>query len=480
MPGLDALVVGAGPNGLAAAVVLARAGLSVTVVERGATIGGGARTAETTLPGFRHDLGSAVHPMAVASPFFRRFRLAERVPFITPELSYAHPLDDGRAALAWRDLRRTAAGLGADGPAWTRLLGPLVARARQVARFTGGPVLRVPADPLTALRFGLAALDQGTPGWDRRWRGEAAPALLTGVMAHTIRPMPTIAPAAAGLALAVAAHAGGWPIPVGGSQAIVDALAADLVAHGGRIETGREIRTPADLPAATTVLFDTSVPALLRIAGDRIPWPVRALLRRFRFGDGIGKVDFALDGPVPWANEEARQAVTLHLGGTRAELAGAERDVAAGRVPARPYVLVSQPTVADDSRAPAGKHVLWAYTHLPNGSRIDPTEPITRRIEQFAPGFRDLVLAASARSAADMEAYDPNYGGGDIAAGAVGLGQLLARPLPSPDPWRLGRGIYVCSAAAAPGPGVHGQVGYLAARSALAHEFGIPTPPALH
>jgi phytoene dehydrogenase-like protein len=417
--------------------------------------------------------------MAVASPFFRRFRLADRVPFLTPELSYAHPLEDGRAALAWRDLRRTAAGLGADGPAWSRLLGPLVARAGQVARFTGGPVLRVPADPITAVRFGLAVLDQGLPGWDRRWRDADAPALLTGVMAHTIRPMPAIGPAAAGLALAVAAHAGGWPIPVGGSQAIVDALAADLVAHGGRIETGRDVRGPADLPPATAVLFDTSVPALLAIAGDRVPAPVRVLLRGFRFGDGIGKVDYALDGPVPWANEAARRAVTLHLGGARAEIAAAERAVAMGRVPERPYVLVSQPTVLDPTRAPAGKHVLWAYTHLPNGSGIDPTELITARVEHYAPGFRDVVLASNANSAADMERYDPNYGGGDIATGAVGVLQLLARPLPSADPWRIAKGVYLCSAAAAPGPGVHGQPGYLAARSVLRHEFGVRTPPAL-
>lgn len=477
--GIDALVVGAGPNGLAAAVVLARAGLAVTVVEQGDTIGGGARTAETTLPGFRHDLGSAVHPMAVASPFLRRFRLAEKVPFLTPERSYVHPLDEGGAAVAWRDLRRTATGLGADGPAWTRLLGPLVARSQQVARFTGGPVLRVPADPLTALRFGLAALDQGTPGWNRRWRAEAAPALLTGVMAHTIRPMPTLGPAAAGLALAVAGHAGGWPIPVGGSQAIVDALAADLVAHGGRIETGRAIRGPADLPAATAVLFDTSVPALLSIAGRRVPPALRLLLGRFRFGDGIGKVDFALDGPVPWSDPDARQAVTLHLGGSRAAIAAAERAVAAGRVPDDPYVLVAQPTVLDPTRAPAGKHVLWTYTHLPHGSTLDPTELITRQVERFAPGFRDLVLAANARSAADVERYDPNYGGGDIAAGAVDVLQLVARPLPSADPWRIARGIYLCSSAAAPGPGVHGQVGYLAARSVLRHEFGVRKPPDL-
>ncbi|WP_375388287.1 phytoene desaturase family protein [uncultured Amnibacterium sp.] len=474
----DVLVVGAGPNGLAAAVTLARAGLDVLVVERDA-VGGAARTAAATLPGFRHDLGAAVHPMAVASPFFRRFGLTDRIPFLTPERSWVHPFDNGTAAVAWRDLHRTAVGLGGDGPAWTRLLGPLVARVEEVARIAGGAVLRPSADPGTLLRLGLRALEQGTPLWDARWRGRDAPALLAGVAAHTIRPMPAIASAAAGLVLATTGHAGGWPIPVGGTGAIADALAADLLAHGGRIETGRDIAGPADLPAARAVVLDTGVPALLRIAGDRLPGPVRAWLRTFRTGDGVGVVHFALSGPVPWTNEDARGAVTLHLGGTRAEIAAAEADVAAGRVPDRPYVLVAQPTVLDPSRAPAGSHVLWTYTHLPRGSRTDPTAMITAAIERLAPGFRDVVLASSARSPVDVAAWNPNLGGGDIAAGAVTLRQLVARPVPSPDPWHVGAGVYLCSGAAAPGPGVHGMGGYQAARSLLRREFGIRTPPAL-
>lgn len=475
----DVVVVGAGPNGLAAAVTAARAGLDVLVVEGADRPGGAARTEEVTLPGFRHDLGAAVHPMALAAPFFRRFGLPERVPFLVPEVSYAHPFDDGRAAIAWQDLHRTAAGLGADGPAYLRLLEPLVARSREVARFTLGPMVRVPPDPATALRFGLAALDQGGPGWNRRWRGRDAPALLTGVMAHTVRPMPSLPSAGAGLALAVHAHAAGWPIPVGGTGAIVDALVADLLAHGGRIETGRTVSGIGELPPARATVFDTSVPALLAIAGGRLPRLLRGWLRTVRFGAGIGKVDFALDGPVPWRDPIARTAVTLHLGGSRAAVADAERTVAAGRVPARPYVLVAQPSVLDATRAPAGKHVLWAYTHLPNGSTLDPTDLISEAIERVAPGFRDLVLAANARSAADIGAWDPNLGGGDLAAGAVSLRQLLARPTPSPDPWHLADRIYLCSAAAAPGPGVHGQGGYLAARSLLRREFGITTPPPL-
>ena len=475
----DVVVVGSGPHGLAAAVTAARAGLSVLVVEAADRPGGAARTEATTLPGFRHDLGAAVHPMAVASPFFRRFGLGDRVALRTPELSWAHPFEDGTAALAWRDLDRTAAGLGPDGPAYARLLGPSVARARAVARFTLGPVLRVPPDPVVAVRFGLAALDQGGPLWQRRWRGRDAPALLTGAMAHTVRPMPTLPPAAAGLALAVQGHAGGWPVPVGGTQAIVDALVADLLAHGGRIETGRAVEDLAELPSARAVVLDTSVPAVLRLAGARLHGAVRAWLRTFRFGAGIGKVDFALDGPVPWLDAATRTTATVHLGGTRAQIAAAERAVAAGRVPDRPYVLVAQPSVLDPTRAPEGKHVLWTYTHLPNGSTLDPTGLITAEIERVAPGFRDLVLASTASSARDIGAWDRNLAGGDLAAGAVTLRQLLARPLPTADPWHLADGLYLCSAAAAPGPGVHGQGGYLAARSLLRREFGVRTPPGL-
>jgi phytoene dehydrogenase-like protein len=476
----DVVVVGSGPNGLAAAVTAARAGLRVLVVEAEERPGGAARTEETTLPGFRHDLGAAVQPMALASPFFRRFGIADRVPFLTPEISYAHPFEDGTAALGWRDLGRAAAGLGADGPAYARLLGPLVDRAREVARFTLGPVLRVPPAPLTALRFGLAALDQGGPGWNARWRTRDAAALLTGVMAHTVRPMPSIPSAAAGLALAVQAHAVGWPIPVGGAGRVTDALVADLQAHGGRIETGRRVRHVGELPPARAIVFDTSVPELLAIAGSRLSAVMRAWLRTFRFGSGIGKVDYALDGAVPWLHPASRATATLHVGGTREQIAAAERAVAAGRVPDRPYVLVAQPSVLDPSRAPAGKQVLWAYTHLPNGSTLDPTELVTAAIERVAPGFRDLVLAADGRSSADIGAWNANLGGGDLAAGAVSLRQLIARPVPSPEPWHLANGVYLCSAAAAPGPGVHGQGGYLAARSLLRHEFGITAPPRLH
>ena len=469
MTELDAVVIGAGPNGLAAAVTLARAGLSVAVYEQASTIGGGARTAELTLPGFRHDVCSAVHPMALASEFFQRFGLAERIELVVPELSYGHPLDGGRAGLAWRDLARTVDGLGRDGRAWTRLFEPLVHSADAVAQFTGGPLLRLPRHPITAARFGLRALEQGGPLWNLRFHGDEAPAMLAGVAAHAILPLPSLSTAGVALSLGTFAHAGGWPIPVGGSQAIVDAMAADLLAHGGVIHTGVAVTSTSQLPTHRAAIFDTTPTAMKRIAG--LP---EGYARHFRYGNAAAKVDFALSGPVPWAHSDLRRAGTLHLGGTRAEIAAGERAVAAGRHPSNPYVLVSQPSVVDPTRAPEGKHALWAYTHVPAGSTVDATEAITAQIERFAPGFRDLILASASSTATELEAYNPNYIGGDIAAGAAGFDQLLARPVLRADPWRTPRrGVYLASSSASPGPGVHGLVGWHAARSALRHEFGV-------
>lgn len=479
-PELDAIVVGSGPNGLAAAVTLARAGLSVRVYERADTIGGGSRTAELTLPGFRHDVCSAVHPMALASGFFRRFELARRVELVVPELSYGHPLDGGRAGLAWRDLDRTVEELGHDGPAYRRLMGPLVAHADRVAQFAGSSLLQLPRHPLTAARFGVRALEQGTGAWNHRFAGEEAPAMLSGVSAHAIRPMPSLATAAAALSLGSYAHARGWPIPVGGSQAIVDAMAEDIRAHGGTIVTGTDVTSLDELPSARAVLLDVSPAALLKLAGSRLPDSYARALRRFRYGNAVAKVDFALSGPVPWSSAELRWAGTVHVGGTRAEIAAAEADVAAGRHSASPYVLVAQPSVGDQSRAPAGQHVLWAYTHVPRGSALDQTESIVRQIERFAPGFRDRILATAGKTAVDMERENPNYVGGDIAGGAASFAQLVARPVLSTDPWRTpAPGLYLCSASTPPGPGVHGLAGYYAARSALRHEFGVASGPSL-
>ncbi|RPE84546.1 phytoene dehydrogenase-like protein [Curtobacterium sp. PhB137] len=471
---VDAVVVGAGPNGLAAAVTLARAGLSVEVVERNDTIGGGARTAELTLPGFLHDVCSAVHPMALQSEFFRLFRMEERIELRLPEVQYGHPLDGGRAGIAYQDLERTAAELGVDGPAFRNLMGPLARAADQVADFATDALLHVPRHPLTVLRFGLRALEQGSSAWNARFRQDAAPAMVSGVAAHSIQHMPSLSTAAAALSLGAYAHARGWPVPIGGSQAIIDALADDLVAHGGRIVTGHEVRSLGDLTPAKAVLFDTSVPGMLRIAGSQIPTPKRGALRRFRFGNAAAKVDFALSDPVPWTNEALRRAGTVHIGGTRAEIAAAEGSVAHGQHAERPYVLGSEPTVVDPTRAPKGKHVFWAYAHVPAGSDVDQTEAITRQVERFAPGFRDTILHTSSRTAAHMSDHNPNYVGGDIAAGAASFWQLVKRPVLSSDPWRMGGGMYLCSESAAPGPGVHGMAGWRAAKSALRHTFGLP------
>ena len=477
MSELDAIVVGAGPNGLAAAVTLARAGLKVRVYERNASIGGGARTAELTLPGFHHDVCSAVHPMALASSFFQRFGLEKRIKLVVPEISYGHPLDDGRAGLAYHDLDRTVEALGRDGRAWRGLMGPLVEHAQQVADFTGDQLLQVPKNPITAARFGLRALEQGSPFWNLRFREDVAPAMLTGIAAHTISPMPGLAPAGAGLALGTYAHARGWPIPVGGSQAIIDALAADLVAHGGEIVVGQEIASLADLPPAKITLLTTSSQALSSIANDVLPTTYKRRLEGFRYGNAVAKVDFALSGPVPWANEELHKAGTLHVGGSRAEVSRGEREVDDGKHPASPYVLVAQPSSFDPSRAPTGKHVLWAYTHVPRHSELDATEAITAQLERFAPGFRDLILASASMSAVDMGNYNPNYIGGDIAGGAANIKQLLARPVLAREPWRTPvKGLYLGSSSAVPGPGVHGLAGWRAATSALKHEFGLPSP----
>jgi phytoene dehydrogenase-like protein len=477
---VDVVVVGSGPNGLAAAVTMARAGHRVRVYETAATIGGGASSAALTLPGFVHDVCSAVHPLAFESRFFREFGLTERVRFVVPELSYAHPLDGGRAALAYRDLNRTADELGRDGGRYARMMRPLVERTAGVADFTGGSLLRVPADPLAAVAFGLRALEQGSRGWDLRFRGEAAPALVTGVAAHTMMHQPSLSGAGAGLALATYAHARGWPIPVGGTQAIADAMADDIRAHGGEIVTDHEVTSLDELPAARAVLLDVTPRAFARMASGRLPAGYFRRMQRFRYGPGVAKVDFALSAPVPWTTPEVGDAAAVHLGGTRAEIAAAENDVERGRMPERPYVLVSQPTHVDPSRAPEGRHTLWAYTHVPSGSDVDRQETIIRQIERFAPGFRDTILATRSRSAVEVARHNANYPGGDISAGIPNMPQLLRRPVLRPEPWRTPlRGVYLCSASTAPGPGVHGLGGWWAARTALRHEFGVREAPDL-
>lgn len=474
----DVTVVGSGPNGLVAAVLAARAGLSVRLFEAASSIGGGVRSAGLTLPGFWHDVCSSVHPAALASPVFRRLGLLDRIEWIVPEVSYAHPLDGGRAGIAWRDLDRTIAGLGADGPAWRRLIAPLLARQRGVVAFTGSQLLQVPLDPIAAVRFGLRALEQGTGAWDARFSGDVAPALFTGVVAHAAGGMPSLPSAGAGLLLAMHAHGVGWGFPAGGSQRIADALADELVSLGGRIITDAPVTSLDQVRGSRAVLLDTA-PDLLLTAD--LPGRYRQAIRRYRYGSGVAKVDFALDGPVPWTNPDVAMAPTVHLGGSRAEIAAAENAVRHGQqpgvddaAPRHPYVLATQPTVADPSRAPAGKHVLWAYTHVPAGSTLDATELVTREVERFAPGFRDLVLASASRTAVDLAAQNANYVGGDIYAGELTMTQFVKRPVVSTAPWRTPiEGVYLCSSATPPGPAVHGMNGWWAAKLALRERFGI-------
>ncbi|MCC3298532.1 phytoene desaturase family protein [Arthrobacter caoxuetaonis] len=473
----DVTVVGAGPNGLAAAVTMARAGLSVRVLEAAPTAGGGSRTRELMQPGYRHDICSAVHPMALAAPFFRDFGLAERIPFAVPVASYAQPLDQGRAAVAYRDLERTVQGLGVDGQAFGALLRPLVEHSEAITRMLMNPLLRLPREPLAALRFAVAVLEQGSGAWNRRFAGDAAPALLTGVMAHPVGRLPSLPSAGGGLLLAMLAHTVGWPVPIGGSQAIADALVDDLVRHGGELETGHTVDSLSELSGSRAVLLDTAPAGLLRLAGDRLPARYAQRLENFRYGNAACKVDYILSGPVPWANTDVAAAGTVHVGGTREETAAAEAEVAAGRHPERPYVLLSQPSSFDPSRTPDGQHVLWAYCHVPAGSGKDMTEEVTAQIERFAPGFRDLIQDSTATTAQGLAAYNENYVGGDFGAGALTVGQMLRRPVLSPNPWATPLpGVYLCSASTPPGPGVHGMGGYHAAALALRRTFGLPVP----
>lgn len=459
----DAIVVGAGPNGLTGALVLARAGLKVLVLEMASRAGGGTRTAELTLAGFKHDVCSAIHPTALASPAFQELGL--EVDWIHPEFPLAHPLDGGRAVVLERSVEHTAARLGRDGKAYRRLIGWLAQNWTRLDREILNP-LSWPRHPLALARFGLAALQPASGLLRWAFRQPEARALLAGICAHTIVPLefpPSMAP---GLVLGVIGHVYGWPIPRGGSQAVADSLVAALQAAGGEVRTGHRVTA---LPRARVVLLDLTPRQLLALEGaERLSSLYRRRLRGFRYGPGVFKIDYALSGPVPWSAPEARRAGTVHLGGTLEEIAASERDAWNGRHSLRPYVLVAQSSLFDPTRAPAGQHTLWAYCHAPHGSDVDMTDAIEGQLERFAPGFRDLVLARSTMSAAQMEVYNPNYIGGDIGGGALTLTQLFSRPILSLCPWATSLpGVYLCSSSTPPGGGVHGMCGYLAAKAAL-------------
>lgn len=471
----DAIVVGAGPNGLAAAITLARAGRSVLVLEAKDTIGGGTRSAELTLPGFVHDVCSAIHPLAVASPFFSTLPLADHgLEWIYPPASAAHPLDDGSAVLVERSLEATSETLGRDAAMYRALVGPLVAHWEKLKLDLLGPLPLPPHDPITLARFGLSAV------WPLRgfaktaFRGERARAVFAGLGAHSMLSLDQPLTTAFGLVLAASAHAVGWPLARGGSQKLADALASYLRALGGEIVTGHLVESIDDLLPAQAVLFDVTPRQLLRIANCRLPAGYRRQLERYRYGPGVFKVDWALDGPIPWKAAECARAPTVHLGGTLDEIAASERAVWRGEHPERPYVIVAQHTLFDPSRTPEGKHTAWAYCHVPNGSPFDMTARIESQIERFAPGFRDRILARSARATPEMERYNPNYVGGDINGGVQDLRQFYTRPAlrlnPYSIPTRRGAAaqrLYLCSSSTPPGGGVHGMCGYFAAQTAL-------------
>ena len=470
---LDAIVVGAGPNGLAAAITLARAGRSVRVYEAASTPGGGTRTAELTLPGFRHDVCATILPLTMASPFFATIDLAARgVEFVHPDAPIAHPLDGGRAVVLERSVAVTAARLGGvDGRAWRRLFGPLARDAEKLGSEILRPVVHLPQHPLALARIGLPALRSARGLARARFRDEPARALFAGIAAHSMLRLDRPVSASFGLVLATFAHAVGWPMVRGGANAIADALVAELEAAGGEVVMNHRVASLAELPEARAVLLDVTPRQLLAIAGDRLPARTRRRAERFRYGPGVFKIDWALDGPVPWKAEGPRRAATVHLGATLDEIAGAEAEVSAGRHPDRPYVLFVQYTRWDTTRAPAGRTTAWAYCHVPAGSTVDMTDRIEVQVERFAPGFRDRILARATHGPAAMEAYDPNYVGGDINGGVEDLGQLLFRPWPALDPYRVGAGLYLCSSSTPPGGGVHGMSGMLAAESALRHEL---------
>ncbi len=466
----DAVVVGSGPNGLAAAVELARNGRSVVVLEAEDTIGGGTRSGELTLPGFVHDLGSAIHPLGYASPFFSTLPLDEHgLDWVHPPAPLAHPFDGGRAAVLERSVEKTGETLGPlDAGAFRRLMRPM---ARDFDRILGsilGPP-RVPRHPLALARFGLRAVRSARGLAESVFECEAARGLFAGNAAHSFLPMEQGPSAAFGLVLGTLGHAAGWPFPRGGSQKIADALVSYLRSLGGEVRTGVRVRSVEEVPRARSVLFDVTPRQLLEVAGQHFPARYRRALGRYRYGPGVFKVDFALDGPIPWEAEGCMRAGTVHVGGTLDEISAGEAAVSRGEHPERPFVLLAQQSLFDESRAPEEGHTVWAYCHVPNGSNFDMTERIEQQIERFAPGFRDRILAKATMGPADLQRTNANHIGGDINGGLLDFRQLFARPAARLTPYSTPvPGLYICSSSTPPGGGVHGMCGYFAARAALA------------
>ncbi len=463
-----AVVVGSGPNGLAAAIALAQSGREVTVLEGADTLGGGCRSEELTLPGFVHDTCSTVHALALISPFLRTLPLAEHgLELVQPEVPLAHPLDDGSAVLLERSVDETARGLGPDGPAYRRLFDPLVAHADALTSEILGPA-RLPRHPIVLARFGPKALRSASGLARSRFQGERARALLAGCSAHSMLSLRAPAGGAVGMVLMLSAHKVGWPVARGGSQRMADALADHLRSLGGRIETGHRVESLAELDGLGPALLDVTPRQLVQLAGDRLPSRYARRLGRYRYGPGVFKLDWALDGPIPWRTSEIARAGTVHLGGTLEEIAASEDAAVHGRHHDRPFVLLVQASRFDPTRAPDGKHTAWAYCHVPHGSSRDMTEEIEGQVERFAPGFSDLIIGRSAMGPAAMERHNPNYIGGDINGGVQDLRQLFTRPVARLDPYSTPLdGVHLCSSSTPPGGGVHGMCGYWAAQSVL-------------